>query len=174
MAQSMSQFAAGFDYEAHQRRMAQIGQTANAEVAERKAQEAAKPAKQKRTKKPVTSEHVHQCAVIKWAQGQHWLGLMPGINLLFAIPNGGQRKPGVAGKLRAEGVKAGVSDLFLPVARRGFHGLFLEMKSEKGKPTELQMEFQLAVEDQGYCASVAFSASDAITIIEWYYAGSEK
>ena len=169
MAKSMSQFAASFDYEAHQRRMAQHGQKANAEAETRRA--AQKP---KRSRKATISEHEHQCAVIKWAQDQHNLGRMPGINLLFAIPNGGLRGKGTAGKLRAEGVLAGVSDLFLPVARRGFHGLFLEMKSETGKPTELQMEFQLAVEDQGYCASVAFSASDAITILEWYYAETDK
>lgn len=47
MATSMSQFAAGFDYEAHQRRMQKIGQKANAEVAERR-MPTPKPEKQKR------------------------------------------------------------------------------------------------------------------------------
>jgi hypothetical protein len=49
-----------------------------------------------------------------------------------AIPNGGKRGKAQAGKLKAEGVKTGVPDVFvaLPVGR--FHGLYIEMKRVDG------------------------------------------
>jgi hypothetical protein len=59
----------------------------------------------------------------------------------YAVPNGGYRNIYVARKLKAEGVKAGVADLCLPAARRGYHGLYLEMKSEEGVATKEQKAF---------------------------------
>ena len=72
-----------------------------------------------------------------------WAGIMtrvyPSLCLLFAIPNGGYALAGdarqramVAAKLRAEGMRPGVPDMCLPVARAGFSSLFIEHKSEEG------------------------------------------
>lgn len=52
----------------------------------------------------------------------------PDLRKLYAVPNGGQRNPIVAAKLKAQGVRAGVLDISLDVARHGFHGLRIEMK----------------------------------------------
>lgn len=98
------------------------------------------------------SEHRHQVALIKWANTM--LRKWPELRWLHAIPNGGQRNVIVAKKLKAEGVKSGISDLFLPVARNGFHGLYIEMKRLKGKPTETQSEFITFALEQGYHAGV--------------------
>ena len=54
---------------------------------------------------------------------------------VFAIPNGGLRNVVVAKKMKAEGVKPGVPDLFFTLARGGYHGLFIEMKRIKGGST---------------------------------------
>ena len=71
-------------------------------------------------------EHDEQGSLFQWA------GIAvfkyPELNCMFAIPNGGLRNPVVARKLKAEGVKSGVSDIFLSVARGGYHGLYIEMK----------------------------------------------
>jgi len=48
--------------------------------------------------------------------------------LLHHIPNGGLRDKREGARLKASGVIAGVCDLFLPMARRGAHGLYIEMK----------------------------------------------
>jgi hypothetical protein len=74
----------------------------------------------------------------------------------------------VARKLKAEGVLAGVTDLCLPAARRGYHGLYLEMKSEEGVATKEQKEFLRGVSGEGFCAVIAQQVDDARDVLEWY------
>ncbi len=76
------------------------------------------------------SEHHEQACLMKWAELQS--GSMPELRCLFAIPNGGWRHPATAARLKAEGVKPGVPDLFLAFPCNGSHGLFIEMKRRVG------------------------------------------
>jgi hypothetical protein len=99
------------------------------------------------------SEHDEQKALFDWAE----LDGRPGLSMMFAIPNGGHRKKQVAAKLKAEGVKRGVPDICLPVARNGYNGLYIELKKPKdttpaGKPTKEQIEWLGALSDEGYFA----------------------
>jgi hypothetical protein len=100
----------------------------------------------------VRNEHAEQVALVAWARlHEHRL---PGLALLFAIPNGGRRDAVTGARLKAEGVKAGVPDLFLPVARRGFHGLFIELKAPGGSPTPEQRGWITRLRLAGYSAEV--------------------
>lgn len=85
-----------------------------------------------------------QQACIKWFRLQY-----PKL-VLFAIPNGGYRNAVTGAILKAEGVMAGVSDLILLYPAGGYHGLCIEMKTEKGRQTDTQKEFQKRVEAVGY------------------------
>ena len=76
------------------------------------------------------AEHAMQVAVVDWAQLQA-TSIRP-LQLLYAIPNGGRRPPKVGREMKAEGARAGVPDLNLPVRARGFIGLWVEMKSKDG------------------------------------------
>ncbi len=76
------------------------------------------------------SEHREQTCLMKWADLQS--GSMPELRCLFAIPNGGWRHPTTAARLKAEGVKPGVPDLFLAYPFNGMPGLFIEMKRRIG------------------------------------------
>jgi hypothetical protein len=67
-----------------------------------------------------------------------------------------------------EGVVAGVADLCLPAARRGYHGLYLEMKSEEGIATKEQKEFLRGVSGEGYCAVIAQGVDEARFALQWY------
>ena len=118
------------------------------------------------------SEHKMQVRVFRWAKvmEQNYSEL----SLLFAIPNGGLRNKIVASKMKAEGVKSGVSDIFLSVARGGFHGLYIEMKMPKGKISDNQREFINKVKKQGYKAEICYSSDDAISIIEEYVCNRQK
>lgn len=89
-------------------------------------------------KPQVPSEHVEQTLLFQWAGLA--AGRYPEVALLHAVPNGGHRNKAVAGKLRAEGVKAGVPDLSLPLPTGQFGGLFIEMKRQKGGRTTKEQE----------------------------------
>jgi len=94
------------------------------------------------------TEHGHQMALFQWAQQN--LDQYPELVWLYAIPNGGQRNIITAAGLKAEGVKSGVSDICLPVARSTFHGLYIEMKKPGGKESPQQIEFGKFLTAQGY------------------------
>jgi len=118
------------------------------------------------------TEHEEQVAVIDWAN--KICGQRRELNLLYAVPNGGQRNKAVAGKLKAEGVKSGVSDLVLPVARGRYHGLYLEMKAKNGNLTTNQAWWLTELSRQGYCALWARGADRAIYLLQWYLDGASE
>lgn len=106
-----------------------------------------------RNQLPVASESVEQICLFRWAMYEE--GKYPELSLMYHIPNGGKRNITTAKRLKAEGVKAGVPDIHLPVARHGFHGLYIELKKKKGNSTtENQDHWLEALNAQGYHAVV--------------------
>lgn len=106
-----------------------------------------------------------------WAAMQS--GKYPELNLLYHVPNGGSRHKAEAGRLRAEGVKAGVPDLCLPVARGQYHGLYIELKRQRGgRTSDHQSEWLDALSAQGYKAALCYGWEQAAgTIIEYLTGG---
>jgi hypothetical protein len=101
---------------------------------------------------------------MKWAAALE--PLYPALRLLYAIPNGGARHKAVAGKMRAEGVKKGVPDLHLPVARQGFHSLFIEMKREfGGKVSDEQRAWLAALTEEGHRVERCNGAGAACAVL---------
>ena len=120
----------------------------------------------------IPTEHEEQVALFAWADTQ--MDRCPELSLMFAIPNGGHRFVAVAAKLKAEGVKAGVPDVFLPVPRGGKHGLWLELKRSKGgRLGEAQKAWADALEGQGYAVGLSYGAVEAIQLIEEYMEGAD-
>jgi hypothetical protein len=110
------------------------------------------------------SEHQEQTLVVQILRLEY-----PDVEaLLFAIPNGGHRHPGVGAKLKAEGVKAGIPDLFLAIPAHEYHGLFIEMKKPGGATSKAQLEWHQALRDQGYKVAIAYGHEEALEIIEEY------
>ena len=69
---------------------------------------------------------------------------------LISIPNGGQRGKYEAAIMKAEGIVAGASDLFLFVPSKRYHGLAIEMKTAKGRQSPSQKEWQQVIQTRGY------------------------
>lgn|SRR5215469_2592882 len=90
------------------------------------------------------------------------------LHWLHAIPNGGDRNRVVAANMKAEGVKPGVADLFLPVARHGYHGFYIEMKNKKGQQSVPQMEFADFVRTQGFLYALFRDWREAFHALCWY------
>lgn len=112
-------------------------------------------------------EAAEQTALFRWAA--YSTGRYPELATLFHIPNGGSRDYREAHNLRLQGVKRGVPDIFLPAARKGFHGLFIELKRTKGgKVSEDQRAWLDALTRQGYRAVVCYGFEEAQHEIESY------
>ena len=113
-----------------------------------------------------TSEAEEQMAVIKWADlmsNKH-----PCLKWLYHCPNGGSRNIAEAANLKRMGVKAGVPDLCLPYPSGKYHGLYIEMKTDKGRQTAAQREYLSWLNQAGYKAVVCHGAEEAIEVI-WGY-----
>lgn len=115
----------------------------------------------------LANEHYEQVMLMKWAALNR--GTFPELDLLYAVPNGGHRHITVAQRLKAEGVKPGVPDLCLPVARHGFHALYIEMKKRVGgKVSAEQVKWKAALESQGNCVHICKGWEEAKDIITKY------
>lgn len=110
-----------------------------------------------------SSEESIQKAVMDWVR------LHPLIKrLIIHIPNEGKRSPRYGKILKDMGMRAGVSDLFIAMARHGFNGAWIELKSKTGRLTKEQTEFLEDMKAQNYYTSVQFSLEETIDLIKWY------
>ena len=111
-------------------------------------------------------ENAEQEALFQWAA--YNTGRFPELRLMFHIPNGGSRNKAEAANLKRQGVKAGVPDICLPVARGEYHSLYIEMKAGNNTTTEKQNEWLLDLSKQGNAAIVCYGWKTASAVIEKY------
>ena len=116
--------------------------------------------------KSCIDEAEDQMALIEWCERMK--GKYPELDLIHHIPNEGKRSKATGAQLVSLGLKKGVPDLFLPVARGKWHGLYIEMKANNGKPSVEQNQWLCKLRAQGYRCIVAWSFEYARDFIEWY------
>jgi len=113
------------------------------------------------------SEHAEQCALFLWARVNQ--SHFPDLAWLFAVPNGGYRLGKTARDLKAEGVKAGVPDVWFPVSGiyedKPVKGLIIEMKFGKNKITPEQDAWLGFLGDHGWHVAVCYSWREAARVI---------
>ena len=116
-------------------------------------------------------ESAYQTQVVEWSRWAHKANpsRYPMLNMLHCSLNGVKLSGTQAKVAKGQGMLSGVPDLFLPVPKNGYHGLFIEMKSEKGRVTENQHWFLSNADSLGYKTVVCYSAKEAISAIEAYY-----
>ena len=113
------------------------------------------------------SEHDEQVAVCQYLD---LLGVV-----YCAVPNGGHRHIGVAKKLKAEGVKAGVPDLLLFSPVLDYRGVAIEMKDVKnGSVSPAQREFHKRMRLCGWLVEVCRGSDEAIELINQLYNGGKN
>lgn len=114
------------------------------------------------------SEAQHQANVFKWSKQPSIRARWPELSLLFHIKNeegSGARAVAID---KSMGVKKGVPDLCLPVARGRYHGLYIEMKTEKGRTTAAQDWWGEHLLAQGYMWEACHGWQGAVQVLEWY------
>jgi len=125
------------------------------------------------------SESQHQMALFRWAA--YATATHPELRWLHSIPNGGYRTKATAGKMKGEGAKPGVPDLFLDVPRQSKNGLRIELKVPRvqgikgatktvsaGALSAEQKEWLDHYQRCGYEAKVAYGWAEAKDIILEY------
>lgn len=116
----------------------------------------------------MASERQHQQAVMKWARQPSIRERWPELALLHHIKNETTGGAAEVAADKAMGVKKGVPDLCLPVARGGFHGLYIEMKTPSGKASDAQRWWMMELTKQGYRAVVCHGYDAAVAELCWY------
>lgn len=152
------------------------------------------------------TEHAHQKALFAWAAvacqhgfdvAEHWAETgnyalaksfhvgkyIKPLKWLHAIPNGGSRGDNAQSRairgaqMKAEGVRSGVADVFLPWPSGGFMGLYIEMKKPSEKPvratskgglSDAQIEFGQDMKAAGYGWICCYSWREAVDVIRKY------
>ena len=112
------------------------------------------------------TEHKIQSAIVSMAKQLEYRN--PDIALLFAIPNGGNRDAITGAIMKREGVKSGVPDMMLPVPMGDYCGLFIEVKTPKGRLSANQKAWIAALKKAGHKCIVVRSPTEAIDEILEY------
>ena len=97
-----------------------------------------------------------------------WCRTDPRYQYLFHIPNESVGGQGWLIRNRQMGVKSGVPDLFYPVPMNGYHGMFIEMKANKGRLSQAQKRWIDALTQMGYKCVVAHGWNEAREALEQY------
>lgn len=118
---------------------------------------------------PTSDEATEQLCLMRWAAFQS--AVYPELDLLYHIPNEGKRSKATGARYKAMGLKSGVPDLCLPVARGGYHGMYIELKAGKNTTTKAQKDWLDALAGQGYMTAVCYGWEAAQKVIEEYLRG---
>ena len=113
----------------------------------------------------LSSETAEQEALIEYCDVRH----IP----IVHIPNEGKRSVSYAAQMKRMGLRNGFPDLFVPLAREGYHGLFIELKYGRGKTSPDQEEWLAFLSANGYRAVVCYGFEEAVREI-CRYAKNEK
>lgn len=129
-----------------------------------------------------TTEHNEQCLVVQWAAANEYR--WPELRTLHAVQNwAGVKSPREGARRKKEGIKSGMPDLHLPVARGPWHSLYIEMKrrvprmTAKGlrwsetKTTPAQDAMHALLREYGNYVTTCTTAELAQVILEEYLKG---
>lgn len=99
-----------------------------------------------------------------------WLELQfPAVDgVTCAIPNAGLRTPKNGARMKKEGLKAGMPDVAMFWPTQLYHGMFIEFKYGKNKPTDFQKAMIAKLKAQGYYCCICYDLESAIKEVKEY------
>ena len=103
-----------------------------------------------------------------------WASYRPDLKLMYHVVNEGRRSIQHTMSLIRQGMKPGVPDICLPVARGPYHGLYIELKTKTGRQSPEQKQWQRDLLEEGYCAVVCKGIEAARETIDWYMKGAKR
>jgi hypothetical protein len=112
------------------------------------------------------SEDLIQTNFFEWVFLQE--NVYPDLRLMHHIPNGGSRNIREAVKFKKMGVRKAIPDVFLPVPKGKYHGLYIEFKSADGEESTDQQHMRIALLNKGYFCVVCRESQNAIEITKKY------
>ena len=107
-------------------------------------------------------EHQTQCACVQWFR------LAYPKFLIYSIPNARKVSKVQGARLVSEGVVSGLPDLHIPIAKKGFHGLYIEMKAGKNKPSPNQITIMDKLRNEGYKCVVCWNLDEFMKEVKDY------
>jgi hypothetical protein len=116
---------------------------------------------------PIPTESQEQRKLIAWKND--WKERFPELELLHSNANGGYRAKRTAVIMHLEGTVRGIPDLFLPIPKYGYHGLYIELKRTRGgRLSEEQKHIIALLKDQHYKVEVCKGFEEARKVIVDY------
>lgn len=111
--------------------------------------------------------------LIRWLFGEQQRGMPVGdlYDVIYHVPNGGQRNKKTAADLKRQGVRSGVSDLVVMEGRGGWLGLYVEFKAtppNHAATAASQREWLEKADHRGYCAVLARGLEEAKAVLREY------
>ena len=111
-------------------------------------------------------EAQEQKTLFRWAALNE--NLHPELKMMYHVPNEGKRSAASGAEMVRGGLKKGVPDVILPVARQGYHGMVIEMKADKGKLTQDQKSWLRMFAKEEWKVMVCWGWDSAATAIAKY------
>lgn len=112
------------------------------------------------------SEYQEQTIIFKWAAFHEQR--YPCLKYMYSTLNGVRLTMGQAVKAKKSGNKKGVPDIVLPYKNKSYSGLYLELKTLKGRASKEQKDFIQYLISQGYFACVCHGSKNSIEVIQNY------
>jgi hypothetical protein len=114
------------------------------------------------------TEHQIQAAIVEWARNIKLFDNFKIGNFLLKNCNEGRRSWADGKRKKKEGLKKGVSDLFLAFPQKNYHGLWIEVKKRSGKMTKEQIEWFTFMNLVGYETKLVDEVDEGIQAIKDY------
>lgn len=112
------------------------------------------------------TEHHLQVECVKWFRLKHHKD-----GIIYAVPNGGKRTLTEGAIKRYEGMTVGIPDLHIPVPRKGYASLYIEMKNGKaGRLSENQKEMIERLRSYGNKVEVVRTLDEFMAVVDDYFA----